>query len=296
MGTQGHLNREGLAAPGSARPVGRAGPVDAAESAAAAGRIRSAPLGRAIAADCGLYLLWSTWQLGFWMPTPVGAAWMLLVGAAFVHRHVASERDARRRAVVSRAPLGAATPWLVAAVAPLLVFRAGFNVTYEGWFPSTAAAPWGPSFESTAAGLAASTVMAVAFGPVLEEVVFRGWLQGTLVLRFGTARGILLASVLFALAHARLTWIPFYMVSGIVLGYAAHVTGTIRASVLLHAASNAAASLSRAFFGLDDISSWFAGLPLEDRSLPAAATLCLLLLVLLARGASRAARAAGDRT
>ncbi|CDF85037.1 abortive infection protein [Pseudomonas knackmussii B13] len=73
-----------------------------------------------------------------------------------------------------------------------------------------------------------------------EECIFRGLLQTVLVQRFGALVGILVASVLFGLAHLPFSG-KFALVAGIAgLGYglALHFSGRMSMAVLLHAAVN----------------------------------------------------------
>ncbi|GAB3386066.1 CPBP family intramembrane glutamic endopeptidase [Azotobacter armeniacus] len=73
-----------------------------------------------------------------------------------------------------------------------------------------------------------------------EELLFRGLLQGALVQRLGTVRGIALSAALFGLAH-----VPFSLsfallagVAGLGYGWVMQLSGRLGAAVLLHGAVN----------------------------------------------------------
>lgn len=99
--------------------------------------------------------------------------------------------------------------------------------------------------EADRAGMIAIIVMAVAIGPVLEEIVFRGLLQTLLLEAMGrSARWpvILTAAALFSVVHlGATTWhaLPGLFVLGIVLGWLYERTGSLWPPVLVHAGFNA---------------------------------------------------------
>jgi hypothetical protein len=106
------------------------------------------------------------------------------------------------------------------------------------------------------------TIWAIAIAPVLEELVFRGAIQGTLERRAGVVLAILLTTIAFALLHGRPRVLPLYLFLGFAFGFAVYVTGSIWAGVILHAANNAAAMIGA---GLQEVSAtqvetvWSAG-------------------------------------
>jgi membrane protease YdiL (CAAX protease family) len=83
----------------------------------------------------------------------------------------------------------------------------------------------------------------VTFGPLCEELIFRGFLQPLLVRSLGTVAGILLASLPFGLLH-----LPEYgnswqhgiliTLAGAAFGWMRHRTGSTKASTIMHAAYN----------------------------------------------------------
>jgi membrane protease YdiL (CAAX protease family) len=86
-------------------------------------------------------------------------------------------------------------------------------------------------------------LFSVTFGPVVEELLFRGFLQPVLVGVAGVFPGILLTSVLFGAVHLGQygnVWQTgvLLMLVGFVFGTIRHVSGSTRASAIAHIAFN----------------------------------------------------------
>ena len=86
-------------------------------------------------------------------------------------------------------------------------------------------------------------VFATTLGPVCEELAFRGFLQPLLVRTLGPVGGILLASVPFGLLHlAQYAWswrhALLITLAGVAFGWMRQITGSTRASTVMHAAYN----------------------------------------------------------
>ena len=89
----------------------------------------------------------------------------------------------------------------------------------------------------------AVAVFGITLGPIVEELLFRGFLQPVLVSAIGVFPGILATSVLFGALH--LTQNAFIWQSGVlimlvgfVLGTVRHLTGSTKASTIVHMAYN----------------------------------------------------------
>jgi hypothetical protein len=89
--------------------------------------------------------------------------------------------------------------------------------------------------------------LVVALGaPFFEELFFRGYLRTALQARFGAHRAVWLQAGLFGLAHLGESTTPLGNVSvllaifglGVVLGYAAHLTGRLGAGMVAHSLFN----------------------------------------------------------
>ena len=74
------------------------------------------------------------------------------------------------------------------------------------------------------------------FAGMGEEIFFRGWMQSTLADHFGIWLGILVASLIFGLAHyLSLTYAFYAFITGIYLGVIYHTTGNLFIVMTIHA-------------------------------------------------------------
>jgi uncharacterized protein len=82
---------------------------------------------------------------------------------------------------------------------------------------------------------------AVVIAPVVEELLFRGFLMRRLNYVLGPIWGIVISSVVFGAVHfgsIPLVLLPPYMMLGGVLAIVAYVAKSVRASMVVHAAQN----------------------------------------------------------
>lgn len=80
--------------------------------------------------------------------------------------------------------------------------------------------------------------MIVVITPVVEELFFRGLLQGALLRRFSPPAAIALSSLAFGLAHQQGLQLLGLVAFGLVLGYMAWRTGRLGLSICTHAFFN----------------------------------------------------------
>lgn len=90
----------------------------------------------------------------------------------------------------------------------------------------------------------AISVFGVTLGPIVEELLFRGFLQPVLVDSFGVLPGIIVTSVVFGAMHLMQNanlWQSGVLIAlvGFVLGVVRHVSGSTRASAIVHVCYNA---------------------------------------------------------
>jgi membrane protease YdiL (CAAX protease family) len=125
--------------------------------------------------------------------------------------------------------------WLLIACAPLYHIGAGAVLRY--FFPDFALWLIPPR---DVVALALSFVMIVVLAPLVEELLFRGWIFGPLRARFSAAFTILATALLFAIVH----WDPtgLYPVAvlapGLVLSILRERSGSVKPAVLGHAIYN----------------------------------------------------------
>lgn len=91
--------------------------------------------------------------------------------------------------------------------------------------------------------LAVIMLFAVVFGPIYEELFFRGFLYPLLVKSFGAAAGIILSAIPFALLHGpqyEWAWQQTALVglAGAAFGVVRYRTGSTAASTILHSCFN----------------------------------------------------------
>jgi membrane protease YdiL (CAAX protease family) len=91
----------------------------------------------------------------------------------------------------------------------------------------------------------AALLYVVSVVPVLEEIVFRGFVQTPFVRRWGRWPGVAMSSTVFALAHLSdvQAVLPLFVLA-MALGWLRERTGSLAAPIALHVANNAAAMLA----------------------------------------------------
>lgn len=146
------------------------------------------------------------------------------------------ERHLRSR---GRSAEGLSLLWAVGGVFALfaLQFMASFiNITLFGEPPKSAhtqdvvqLARMSPLF-----------ILAVGvIGPMLEEIVFRKILYGSLRKKMGFILAASISSIIFAFGHLDIQHLLIYFVIGFFLCYAYYKTGRIAVNMFMHAAMNA---------------------------------------------------------
>lgn len=139
--------------------------------------------------------------------------------------------------------------WRSMRLPPLLIVIAGlataFGVSLVSLVIRTPATP-NPMTEMLAnpTSLALVTIFGVTLGPMFEELAFRGFLQPLLVRSLGVVAGVLVAAIPFGLLHFQEygnSWRHVVLISlaGAAFGAVRQITGSTRASTLMHASYNA---------------------------------------------------------
>lgn len=127
------------------------------------------------------------------------------------------------------------TGWLLLACALAYHIIAGATLRY--FFPDFALWIVPPR---DAIALILSFVMIVILAPLAEELLFRGWIFGSLRARFSAAVTIFVTAVLFAIVHMDPTGVyPIAVLApGLVLSVIRERTGSVKGAVLAHALYN----------------------------------------------------------
>jgi hypothetical protein len=85
-----------------------------------------------------------------------------------------------------------------------------------------------------------STVFAAVFGPVAEEIFFRGFMYPAVKKKAGVFTGIVVTAGIFAFLHAHLVGFAPIFALGILLAYLFEKTGSLVSSITVHIAHNLA--------------------------------------------------------
>ena len=89
----------------------------------------------------------------------------------------------------------------------------------------------------------------VVITPIVEEIVFRGFLLAGLTLALGNIRGMIISSALFTVVHWDFDIMPIIFVSGMLTAWLYMRTGSLWPPIALHAVNNAIATAQYEFFG-----------------------------------------------
>lgn len=81
-------------------------------------------------------------------------------------------------------------------------------------------------------------ILALLVGPIMEELVFRGYLQSALTTKLPVWASILITSIVFTIGHSPVTLWPMYFLYSISWGWIFFRTGSIKIVVLIHILSN----------------------------------------------------------
>lgn len=112
-----------------------------------------------------------------------------------------------------------------------------------------------PKLITDRASLIAVLIFAVLIGPVFEELVFRGFIYPLIARSLGTAAGIVITAIPFAILHVFTygwTWqtLVLIFIAGVVFGIVRARTGSTAAAALIHIGYNGT------FFGAYLLQHW----------------------------------------
>jgi len=183
-------------------------------------------------------------------PEPISIIWGLLASAVIQLSLMGLylRKDARAAALglhdFGKVPLHKASGLAILLVAAAMAFNFVY-ATYviPGVDMQADMAKILASIERTPLNMAAMFFAIAIAAPVVEELLFRGFLQNALAKYVPIWGSILLSSFLFALVHGQPYAIPGLMSLSIAFGYLYHCTGSLRTNILLHMANNVFALL-----------------------------------------------------
>lgn len=135
--------------------------------------------------------------------------------------------------------LGLAPIGYIAAIALAAGLTALFSLF--PWFNSSEAQNLGYSIYMQGWERGIAFVELAVFAPMIEELIFRGWLYGNLRIRVPKIVAILLVSLLFGLVHMQWNVGVSVFAMSVVSCTLREITGTIYAGTLLHIINNVVA-------------------------------------------------------
>ena len=97
------------------------------------------------------------------------------------------------------------------------------------------------ALDSSTLGIILKFTAVALMAPLIEELLFRGYLQTALMDKMNPHIAIWLAALIFALVHLQPLAIPGLMVLGAAFGYLYYRTGSLKTCILLHVVNNGAA-------------------------------------------------------
>ncbi len=204
-----------------------------------------------------LFLLWNTAVSVFALILPFQAGLNQLLGLAagvavtgwylesgLVRRGRPGQLE-RHRLLRLRLPGRAATGWISLSIPVFIALSWALGELYLTLVPVPPGGfnPFAPMMDD-AVGIFSVAVLAVGLAPLVEELFFRGMLQGTIERRWGVPVAVAMAALAFALAHLGgypPQVAPLYVFLGLAFGVAVVAARSIWAGVALHAANNTAA-------------------------------------------------------
>lgn len=81
-------------------------------------------------------------------------------------------------------------------------------------------------------------LLALLVGPIMEELVFRGYLQSSLAKKLPAWAALLITSAAFTLGHSPMILWPMYFLYSVTWGWILVRTGSIKIAILIHVLSN----------------------------------------------------------
>ncbi len=97
------------------------------------------------------------------------------------------------------------------------------------------------ALDATMIGMVLKFFAVALMAPIIEELLFRGYLQTALTSRMNHHAAIWIAALVFAAIHFQPMATPALMVLGAAFGYLYHQTGSLKTCILLHVVNNTAA-------------------------------------------------------
>jgi len=180
----------------------------------------------------------------FLLPPLGGAAVVLCFGGFFAARYLLPGTDPlqiERRARSRARGLGPQWPWAIASAVAVSIFLLGLvSILSHLAPPDQELDPLVTDFLRKPFAMVPLLVADALVDPLVQEVAFRGWIQGRLSRDFGPEVAIVSAAGLFAgvfgMIHLSGWNLPPLFILGLASGYTVYLTRSIWSGVLMNAA------------------------------------------------------------
>jgi len=215
-----------------------------------------------------LWLLARQFYLLYDLSPGEATAQLAVVGALFAWAYLmpgSSPAQAERRARSRLRPLGAQWPWAVLAALSIAVCLTLLVEFYARALPPDAAEDSYVAYLARPYGIVPVIVGAAVVGPLVSEVIFRGWVQGRLTRGYGPEVAITNAAALYAVANLYPWFLPVYFVLGLLAGYSVYLTRSVWSAVMISVAFHGSLFLADAFLGDPDLPTSVLATPAGQR-------------------------------
>ncbi|MCD8262555.1 MAG: CPBP family intramembrane metalloprotease [Bacteroides sp.] len=132
----------------------------------------------------------------------------------------------------------------------IAVILAGLSFMYIGnWLNELIRLPdWLESTFKELQNHTGGVIAIVITGPVVEELLFRGAIQGYLQKRLSPRKAILISALIFDVIHLNPAQVVFAFIYGVLLGWIFYKTGSLLLCMILHIVNNGTAVILERIF------------------------------------------------
>ncbi|WP_019157044.1 CPBP family intramembrane glutamic endopeptidase [Robertmurraya massiliosenegalensis] len=148
------------------------------------------------------------------------------------------------------APVSASAFWAIAGVF-LALFAQGLAANIENWLGIEMGSENTQQILSLIESFPIVVIVSSVIGPILEEIVFRKIIFGSLYKRLNFFLSAIISSVIFALAHAEIEHILLYSAMGFTFAFLYVKTKRIVVPIIAHVAMNTFVVLVQSVFKED---------------------------------------------
>lgn len=149
-----------------------------------------------------------------------------------------SKDMARKNLSPKRAPIGQSILWAILGIFMAFAVQMAAGLIEQYVFGVKHASENTKNITDISKSMPIFILVVAIIGPILEEIVFRKVLFGTLNKKFNFVTAALASSLLFGLAHMELSFLLTYTAIGFLFAFLYWMTKRIFVSIIAHAAMN----------------------------------------------------------